>query len=240
MHTSNLTIYVQSRLSSCTFLVAKNIWVLLLERGVGGGATSLLFISGTFSLITVKAPHNFFKVCMLFFTNRSLWLKIQHLKPSQVQVTRNKFPNKDSVELEPMTLHVKLVTITTKPMCQLMHRCLDLSSSRNKMAVVDDNSVVHIYSLLTKELLWKHNNANSVAWNSEFEDMFCFSGGGMLSTKTADFPLHQQKLQGFVVGFKAAKIFCLHYISMQTLDIPQSASLQRYLSEPDIEIAYKV
>ncbi|KAK9811224.1 hypothetical protein WJX72_000251 [[Myrmecia] bisecta] len=119
-------------------------------------------------------------------------------------------------------------------------RCLDLSASRNKMAVVDDNNSVHIYSLLTKALVWEEANANSVAWNSEYEDMLCFSGAGLLSTKTGNFPLHQQKLQGFVVGFKGSKIFCLHYISMQTLDVPQSASMHRYLEMPDFERAYKV
>jgi len=51
----------------------------------------------------------------------------------------------------------------------------------------------------------QEKNANSVAWNTEFEDMFCFSGNGMLSIKTGGFPLHQQKLQGFVVGFKVRR-----------------------------------
>ena len=69
--------------------------------------------------------------------------------------------------------------------------------------------------------------------------MLCFSGSGMLSIKTGDFPLHQQKLQGFVVGFKGSKIFCLHYISMQTIDVPQSASLKRYLDLNNYEAAYK-
>ncbi len=46
-----------------------------------------------------------------------------------------------------------------------------------------------------QELVFEESNANSVAWNSEFEDMFCYSGNGMLSIKTGDFPLHQQKLQ---------------------------------------------
>jgi intraflagellar transport protein 122 len=78
-----------------------------------------------------------------------------------------------------------------------------------------------------QELVFEEKNANSVAWNTEFEDMFCFSGNGMLSIKTGDFPLHQQKLQGFVVGFKGSKIFCLHYISMQTIDVPQSVSMYR-------------
>ena len=69
--------------------------------------------------------------------------------------------------------------------------------------------------------------------------MLCFSGSGMLSIKTGDFPLHQQKLQGFVVGFKGSKIFCLHYVSMQTIDVPQSASLHRYLELNNFEAAYK-
>lgn len=36
-------------------------------------------------------------------------------------------------------------------------------------------------------------------------------------------------MQGFVVGFKGSKVFCLHYVSMQTIDVPQSASMHRYL-----------
>lgn len=74
-------------------------------------------------------------------------------------------------------------------------RCLDLSSSRGKLALVDDNNTVQVYSMQTKALLSQDANANSVAWNTEFEDMLCFSGGGKLSIKTADFPLHQQKMQ---------------------------------------------
>ncbi len=163
-------------------------------------------------------------------------------------------------------------------------RCLDLSSSRNKLAVVDENAAVVVYNLITKERIFevragpptptrrasaclprpacpsrpvlapstvKHlllppdsvlgrctaracaqeKNANSVAWNTAFEDMFCFSGNGQLSIKTGDFPLHQQRLQGFVVGFKGSKVFCLHYVSMQTIDVPQSASMYRYLEK---------
>ncbi|KAJ9521796.1 hypothetical protein QJQ45_024656 [Haematococcus lacustris] len=121
-------------------------------------------------------------------------------------------------------------------------RCLDLSASRNKLAVVDENASVLVYDLITKERIFEEKNANSVAWNTEFEDMFCYSGNGLLSIKTGDFPLHQQKLQarlGFVVGFKGSKIFCLHYISMQTIDMPQSASMYRYLEKKDYNLAYK-
>ncbi|KAF5843203.1 intraflagellar transport protein [Dunaliella salina] len=118
-------------------------------------------------------------------------------------------------------------------------RCLDLSASRNKLAVVDENANVLVFNLITKEKMFEEKNANSVAWNTEFEDMFCYSGNGMLSIKTSTFPLHQQKLQGFVVGFKGSKIFCLHLVSMQTIDVPQSASMYRYLEKKDVEMAYK-
>ena len=119
-------------------------------------------------------------------------------------------------------------------------RCLDLSFRRKKLAVVDESTAVVVYNLATKAMEYEDKNANSVAWNTEFEEMFCYSGNGQLSIKTGDFPVHQQKLQGFVVGFKGSKIFCLHYVSMQTIDVPQSASLYRYLEQKNYDTAYAV
>ena len=119
-------------------------------------------------------------------------------------------------------------------------RCLDLSASRKKLAVVDEDSKVFVYDLLTQQATFEQNNANSVAWNTDMEEMFCYSGNQQLCIKTGDFPIHKQTLQGFVVGFKGSKIFCLHYLSMQTIDVPQSASLYRYLEKKDYDNAYKV
>lgn len=119
-------------------------------------------------------------------------------------------------------------------------RCLDLSCRRKKLAVVDETSNLLVYDLDTQQLLYQEPNANSVAWNTEMEDMLAYSGSNMLCIKTGNFPPHMQKLQGFVVGFKGSKIFCLHYISMQTIDVPQSASLYRYMEKKDFETAYRV
>ena len=47
-------------------------------------------------------------------------------------------------------------------------------------------------------------------------------------------------VQGFVVGFKGSQVFCLHYNSMQALEVPQSASMQGYLAADDFENACKV
>ena len=119
-------------------------------------------------------------------------------------------------------------------------RCLDLSVSRQKLAVIDDNTTCHVYDLRTKELLFKEPNASSVAWNTENEDMLCFSGNGLLSIKAGPFPCHVQKLIGFVVGFKGSQIYCLSSHSMVTVDVPQSASLDRYLDKLDFQRAYEI
>ncbi|KAI9105021.1 WD40-repeat-containing domain protein [Phlyctochytrium arcticum] len=119
-------------------------------------------------------------------------------------------------------------------------RCLDLSLNRKKIAVVDEHNTCLVYDAKSKELLYQEADANSVAWNTEMEDILCYSGNGMLHIKANNFPPHQQKMQGFVVGFKGSHIFCLHVYAMTTVDVPQSASLERYLERKDFEAAYRV
>ncbi|XP_045581276.1 intraflagellar transport protein 122 homolog [Procambarus clarkii] len=119
-------------------------------------------------------------------------------------------------------------------------RCLDLSSSRNKLAVVDEHSTLLVYSVNNSELLFQEPNANSVAWNTSCEEMLCFSGSNTLNIKASNFPTHQQKLQGFVVGFSGSKIFCLHIYSMSTIEVPQSAPMYQYLDKNMYKEAYEI
>uniref|UniRef100_A0A8C0G8H9 Intraflagellar transport protein 122 homolog n=1 Tax=Chelonoidis abingdonii TaxID=106734 RepID=A0A8C0G8H9_CHEAB len=119
-------------------------------------------------------------------------------------------------------------------------RCLDMSASRNKLAVVDENDTCLVYDIHTKELLFQEPNANSVAWNTQCEDMLCFSGGGYLNIKASNFPVHQQKLQGFVVGYNGSKIFCLHIFSMSAVEVPQSAPMYQYLERKMFKEAYQI
>uniref|UniRef100_A0A2K5N918 IFT122 second beta-propeller domain-containing protein n=1 Tax=Cercocebus atys TaxID=9531 RepID=A0A2K5N918_CERAT len=100
-----------------------------------------------------------------------------------------------------------------------------MSASRKKLTMVDENDTCLVYDIDTKELLFQEPNANSVAWNTRCEDMLCFSGGGYLNIKASTFPVHRQKLQGFVVGYSGSKIFCLHvFISaVEVLQVTGSA-----------------
>lgn len=119
-------------------------------------------------------------------------------------------------------------------------RCLDLSASRKKLAVVDENNTCIVYDLGSKEMLFQEPHANSVAWNTQNEGMLCFSGNGMLHIKAGDFPIHQQKLQGFVVGFQGSHIYCLHVYAMTGVEVPQSYSMYQYLKQNRFEEAYRV
>ncbi|XP_046449261.1 intraflagellar transport protein 122 homolog [Daphnia pulex] len=92
-------------------------------------------------------------------------------------------------------------------------RCLDLSSSRQKVAIVDDNNTCSVYQLSNSELISQEPHANSVAWNIHCEDMVCFSGQNWLNIKASNFPCHQQKFQGYVVGSTAPKSFACRDIA---------------------------
>ncbi|XP_041130093.1 intraflagellar transport protein 122 homolog [Polyodon spathula] len=83
-------------------------------------------------------------------------------------------------------------------------------------------------------------NATSVAWNTQCEDMLCFSGNRYLNIKTSNFPVHQQKLQGFVVGYNGSKIFCLHVYAMSAVEVPQSAPMYQYLERKMYKEAYQI
>uniref|UniRef100_A0A8C4EM69 Intraflagellar transport protein 122 homolog n=1 Tax=Dicentrarchus labrax TaxID=13489 RepID=A0A8C4EM69_DICLA len=119
-------------------------------------------------------------------------------------------------------------------------RCLDMSASRNKLAVVDEHNTLLVYDINSKELLFQEPNANSVAWNTQCEEMLCFSGNGYLNIKASNFPVHQQKMQGFMVGYNGSKIFCLHVYSMSAVEVPQSAPMYQYLERKMFKEAYQI
>ncbi|XP_015789085.1 intraflagellar transport protein 122 homolog [Tetranychus urticae] len=118
-------------------------------------------------------------------------------------------------------------------------RCLDLSMFRKKLAVVDDKNNLYVYDMSTKDLIYQEKNANSVTWNSQFEDMLCFSGSGNLSIKASDFPVHRQQLQGFVVGFCGAKVFCLNLETISFIEVSQSVSMYQYIERRQFKEAYQ-
>ncbi|CAL8469254.1 g8795 [Coccomyxa elongata] len=91
-----------------------------------------------------------------------------------------------------------------KPILWLNHsapvRCLDVSASQKMVAVVDDANDLHVYELATRKVVWTAEGATSAAWNTQFDDMLCYSGSGLLCSKTADFAVQCQKFQVACLG----------------------------------------
>ena len=119
-------------------------------------------------------------------------------------------------------------------------KCLDISTSRSKLALVDSESRVLVYDLKTKEVVFQEAGAQSVCFNDEIEDMLCFSTPGVVNIRTGSFPAHPHKLQGLVVGFKGSKIFSLEGAAVEAVDVPQSVSMYRYIEANNFGNACRV
>ncbi|KNE55608.1 hypothetical protein AMAG_01497 [Allomyces macrogynus ATCC 38327] len=123
-------------------------------------------------------------------------------------------------------------------------RCIDINRSRTKLAVIDDTETCFVYQLrhvgTVGDLLYQEPNATSVAWNSDHDDMLCFSGKNQITVKASTFPTLQQPHQGFVVGFKGTKLFSLHTYTMTVVDVPLATCLYQYLERRDWTRALQV
>lgn len=101
-------------------------------------------------------------------------------------------------------------------------RCLDISSLKEKMAVVSEAGILSVFDLCTGEKLQEFQNVNSVAFNTAFEDIMCFAGNNYLAIKVANFSEYRQKFSGFVVGHNGSKLYCLNGSSIMTLEVSRS------------------
>ncbi|KAL3982366.1 WD domain G-beta repeat family protein [Acanthocheilonema viteae] len=117
-------------------------------------------------------------------------------------------------------------------------RCLDISHLREKLAIVDETGVCTTFDIKTKQLLFQEPSCNSVAWNADHENLLCYSGGGVLCIKANNFSSHQQRMQGFVVGFSGKRVFCLHMFAMIAVEVPLSNQLYQYLEQKMYKEAY--
>ncbi|KAL7706720.1 hypothetical protein N2W54_003910 [Lotmaria passim] len=121
-------------------------------------------------------------------------------------------------------------------------KCADLNCARDRLAVIDDANKMHVLRLGKKnELLFTEENVTAVAWNIDIDDIIAFTcGNDTLNVKTGSLPAYQQMVRGIVVGFKANRIFNLHYANMMVLDVPHSHALYKYVEQKDLDRAYEV
>lgn len=118
--------------------------------------------------------------------------------------------------------------------------CLDMSVFCKKLVVVDENDICLVYDIDIKELFFQELNVNSVVWNIQCEDMFCFLGGGYLNIKVSIFFVYWQKLQGFVVGYNGFKIFCFYVFFIFVVEVLQFVFMYQYLDRKLFKEVYQI
>ncbi|KAG8347021.1 WD domain [Trypanosoma vivax] len=121
-------------------------------------------------------------------------------------------------------------------------RSLDINCIRTKLAVIDDSGVLQVFDLQNKnEVLFVVNDAVAVSWNTEHEDMISYTtSAGVLNIKTGLLPPYQQKIAGHVVGFKANRVFNVLEATIDTVEVPHSHALYRYVEKKDFDSAYRI
>mmetsp|Transcript_14117 Transcript_14117/g.26452 ORF Transcript_14117/g.26452 Transcript_14117/m.26452 type:complete len:1032 (+) Transcript_14117:2964-6059(+) len=118
--------------------------------------------------------------------------------------------------------------------------CLDISCLRKKIAIVDDKHNLFIYNLSTQQLVFQDNQVDTVAWNSDMDDVIGYSGNGILSIKAGQFAPSTQKASGFIVGFRESKVYSLQLVKVTVIDVPQSAAMYNYLELKQFNEAYSI
>ena len=120
-------------------------------------------------------------------------------------------------------------------------RCLDISVNRKKLAIVDDNYDILVIDIQSKTIFWKEGKAKSVAFNSEVDEMICYSYEGNIFIRTSTFTPVSEKMSGAIIGFKGTKIFLLQANNnINIMDVSHSSSIMMYIEKKNFAEAYRV
>ena len=71
-----------------------------------------------------------------------------------------------------------------------------MNKNRDKIAVIDNNNNLTVWELENKKQIYSEMNVDSVSWNSEFNELLSYSGGGMVFVKCSEFSPSFQKMKG--------------------------------------------
>lgn len=134
----------------------------------------------------------------------------------------------------------------------------DVSLNRTKLACVDSTNILTVTDLKTQEVLYTAADVISAHFNTEVEDMLCYTGHSSIfvvsgigaveamgafssSESTSSQPQPQeQHISGLAIGFQGQKIFYLYRGSIMAVDVPQGQNMLRALDSADFRGAYNI
>ncbi|XP_055325424.1 intraflagellar transport protein 122 homolog, partial [Sitodiplosis mosellana] len=121
-------------------------------------------------------------------------------------------------------------------------RCLDLNSTRTKLAIVDDAGRLVVRDLINDAMLYQDSGVNSVSWNTHLESMLCYSHTtGGISVRVGTLPPRSpQTMLGVVVGLCGATAFCLRGNMMNNVSLSLGSTMWQFIEAGLFEEAYQV
>uniref|UniRef100_A0A5S6QUQ4 Intraflagellar transport protein 122 homolog n=2 Tax=Trichuris muris TaxID=70415 RepID=A0A5S6QUQ4_TRIMR len=119
-------------------------------------------------------------------------------------------------------------------------RCLDLSISQTKLAIISEANVCFAYDLVSGQLLFQEPKVNSSAWNRQHEDLICMSGMEKLIIKLRDLPAYELLIPGLVVGFTGSQVFTLNAYTMSTVEVSLEYQIRQAVESGMHSLAYSI
>ena len=117
---------------------------------------------------------------------------------------------------------------------------IDLNLSRTYLAIVDVNNNCFIYEFIERNLINQESNVSNLVWNLVFDEMYCFTGGNMMTVKVFEMLTYHQQINAQVIAFFGSKVFYLQNKKCCSIEITQSISMYQFIEKKHFKKAYEV
>ncbi|CAH8535112.1 unnamed protein product [Schistosoma rodhaini] len=97
---------------------------------------------------------------------------------------------------------------------------VDISRNRDKLAIVDNNKTMNVYSLEKQESLFQEPNVSSISWSTTNNELLAYTGNDLLFIKNGQFPSHRQYNKGQTLNFTEISLSpaVYHYLGIGQLN----------------------
>ncbi|KAL5111573.1 hypothetical protein TcWFU_002419 [Taenia crassiceps] len=129
---------------------------------------------------------------------------------------------------------VPLINISTKI------SCVGVSADCDKIAIIDGSSTLTIRSLTTHEIHMRETGAQGFAWNQINNNLLCYCSNDTLYVVVDDYVCHQQPLEGVVINFYGASVYCISKQTVRCVEVQLAQAMYYYLNAGRLQEAYRI
>ncbi|CDS40401.1 intraflagellar transport protein 122 [Echinococcus multilocularis] len=86
----------------------------------------------------------------------------------------------------------------------------------------------------------RESGAQSFAWNQINNNLLCYCNNGTLYVVVDDCVCHQQPMEGIVISFNGASVYCISERTVRSVDVQLAQAMYYYLSAGRLQEAYRI